>query len=53
MLYHHWYMNLDRSIHAKRLDTYALRFMMLLAVNEMKSTIDESIVDKSIKLMDW
>jgi len=53
ILYHNWYMNLDRSIHAKRLDTYALRFMMLLAVNEMKSTIDVSIVGKVIKLMDW
>ncbi len=53
ILYHNWYMNLDKSIHAKRLDTYALRFMMLLAINEMKSTIDESIVQKVIKLMDW
>lgn len=52
-LYHNWYINLDRSIHSKRLDTYALRFMMLLAVNEFKKTIDESIVEKTIKLMDW
>jgi hypothetical protein len=52
-LYHAWYMGIDRSIHAKRLDTYALRFMMLLAVNEMKKTIDRSIVEKVIRLMDW
>jgi hypothetical protein len=52
-LYDDWYRKQDRSIHAKRLDTYALRFMMLLAVNEMKSTIDEGIVEKTIKLMDW
>jgi len=52
-LYHTWYMGLDRSIHAKRLDTYALRFMMLLAVNEMKKTIDQGIVEKVIRLMDW
>jgi hypothetical protein len=52
-IYHAWYMGLDRSVHAKRLDTYALRFMMLLAVNEMKRTIDLSIVRKVIKLMDW
>jgi hypothetical protein len=52
-LYHAWYMGLDRSIHAKRLDTYALRFMMLLAVNEMKKTIDRGIVEKVIRLMDW
>lgn len=52
-LYHQWYMNLDRSIHAKRLDTYALRFMMLLTVNEMKKDIDEDIVHKVTQLMDW
>jgi hypothetical protein len=52
-LYHAWYMGLDRSIHAKRLDTYALRFMMLLAVNETKKTIDRSIVEKVIRLMNW
>lgn len=53
LLYDDWYKKQDRSIHAKRLDTYALRFMMLLAVNEMKKTIDESIVEKAIKIMDW
>ncbi len=53
LLYEHWYRNLDRSEHSKRIDTYALRFMMLIAINEKQSTIDESIVEKGIKLMDW
>jgi hypothetical protein len=52
-IYHNWYMNLERSIHAKRLDTYALRFMILLAVNELKDEIDAAIVSKVCKLMDW
>ena len=52
-LYHQWYMNGERSIHAKRLETYALRFMSLLTVNESKKEIDRDIVEKVIKLMDW
>lgn len=52
-LYHKWYLNLEKSIHTKRLDTYALRFMALLAVNELKNEVDVSIVKKVISLMDW
>jgi len=52
-IYHNWYMNLERTIHAKRLDTYALRFMILLAVNERRGRIDRDIVDKVARLMDW
>jgi hypothetical protein len=52
-LYHEWYMNLERSIHAKRLDTYALRFMILLAVNEGRLEVDSAIVSKVTELMDW
>ncbi len=36
-----------------RLDTYGLRLMPLLAINEAKTTVDETIVDKVIKLLDW
>jgi hypothetical protein len=52
-VYDKWYMNLPRSIHAKRLDTYALRFMPLLAINEDKDEVDEEIVLKVIQLCDW
>ena len=52
-LYHAWYMNLERSIHAKRLDTYALRFMTLLAVNELQPEINENIIRKVLRLMNW
>jgi hypothetical protein len=52
-LYHKWYMGLERSIHTKRLDTYALRLMPLLAVNALKEEVDEGIVKKAIALCDW
>ena len=52
-LYHRWYMNLERSVHAKRLGTYAMRFMILLAVNEYRNEIDETTVENTIQLMDW
>jgi len=52
-LFHEWYMNIPTSIHSKRLDGYALRFMVLMAINNMAETIDESIVNNAIELMDW
>jgi hypothetical protein len=52
-LYDTWYFNVERSVHAKRLDTYALRFMSLLAVNEGKTEIDQEIVEKVIALVNW
>jgi len=51
--YHDWYMGLERSVHTKRLDTYAMRLMSLLAVNELKSEVDEETVRKAIALCDW
>lgn len=52
-LFDHWYMTMTRSIHAKRLDTYALRFMSLLAVNDYKKAVDVEIVKKVTALCDW
>jgi len=52
-LYERWYFNLEQSVHTKRLDTYALRFMILLAVNAGKDEVDESVVQDVIDLMDW
>jgi len=52
-IYHRWYMDLEQSIHAKRLDTYALRFMVLMAANDGKRSIDSETVEKVIRLMDW
>jgi hypothetical protein len=52
-LYEDWYMQLEQSIHTKRLDTYAMRFMVLLAVNSHKHEVDEKIVQDVIDLMNW
>jgi len=52
-IYDEWYHNLESSVHTKRLDTYAMRIMPLLAINEMKDAIDEDIVAKTIELMNW
>jgi hypothetical protein len=52
-IYHNWYMKMERSIHAKRLDTYALRFMSLLAANDLKGEVDEETARKVIALCDW
>ena len=51
--FHDWYLNLERSLHAKRLDAYALRLMALLAVNELKTAVDLDIVDKVLSICDW
>lgn len=52
-LYHHWYMNLPRSIHSKRLDVYALRLMSLQAVVELKEEVDTEVVRGVTALCDW
>lgn len=52
-IYDDWYMSLPQSIQSKRLDTYAIRFMGLLAVNDLKTEIDEETVKKAIALCDW
>jgi len=51
--YSSWYMKLEPSIHSRRLDTYAMRFMSLLAVNNDLQLIDSGTVEKVIDLMDW
>lgn len=52
-IFHDWYMGLDRGIHTKRLDTYALRLMPLLAINSLKPKVDEETVQKILMLCNW
>jgi len=52
-LYQKWYINLEQSIHTKRLDTYTMRLMPLLAINEFMREIDKEIVEKVISLAMW
>lgn len=49
--YHHLHGINDPFV--TRLDTYGLRFMPLLAANDMKSSVDTDTVDKVIMLIDW
>jgi hypothetical protein len=42
-----------KSIHTKRLDTYASRLMILLAVNGLKTTVDLDVVQYATELADW
>jgi len=53
-LYNQWYMNQETgSVHTKRLDTYAMRLMILLTVNELEGTVSAEIVQKVTTLCDW
>ncbi|NIM03817.1 hypothetical protein GTN66_06700, partial [bacterium] len=53
-LFEFWYQNeMADSIHAKRLDTYGLRLMALLGINEGKTEIDEEITKKVITILNW
>ena len=51
-LYDDWYLTRPSTIHGKRLDTYALRFMSLLAVNDLKPEVDVDTVRKVIAMCD-
>jgi len=51
--YDHWYLNLEESIHSRRLDTYSIRLMMLLAANSLKNTIDLETAKHATALCDW
>jgi hypothetical protein len=51
-IFDNWYLNLPQSIHARRLDTYALRLMPLLAINDSKREVDVGTVRKAIALCD-
>jgi ribosomal protein L37AE/L43A len=41
------------SVHTKRIDQYGLRLMPLLALNDLKSSIDVITVNKVIALLEW
>lgn len=52
-VYNGWYFSLEGSIHARRIDTYAMRLMSLLAVNEHRTEIDIDIVKLATSIMNW
>lgn len=53
LVFDSWYRGLESSVHTKRLDTYALRFMPLLAANDSKEMVDLETVQKAIALCNW
>jgi len=52
-IYQNWYMDLEQSIHTKRLDTYSMRLMPLIALNEFKDEVDIDTIEKVIALANW
>ena len=53
-LYEDWYHNqLEKSLYANRLESYALRLMCLQAVNNSRQEVDEDIVRMVIDLCNW
>ena len=52
-LYNSWYMSLNKSVHARRIDTYAMRLLPLAAINEHKTEIDIDIVKQVTAIMNW
>ena len=53
-LWHEYYMSINRSsVHSRRLDTYGMRLMMILAANRLKKEIDEEIILDTVKLLNW
>ena len=52
-LFDKWYLSLESSVHTRRIDTYALRLMPLLAANDCKTLVDVDIVQKVVRLCDW
>src|SRR5262249_25905650 len=44
---------MPQSVHAKRLDTYAFKWMLLLALSQEQFEITTPVVDEAIKLIDY
>ena len=52
-LYNDWYINMTRSVHTKRLETYAKKLMILLTINEGLDEVCLETMEKVIKFCDW
>ena len=51
--YNNWYEGLEASVHSTRLESYCLRLVCIMAVNELKVVIDNDIIQKAICLCNW
>lgn len=52
-IYQEWYDSRESKAQAVRLDVYAQRFMLMLALNQQRSIVDADITRDVIALMDW
>jgi hypothetical protein len=48
-----WYMSLEQSVFAKRLDTYGHRLMILLSANERQKEVTPEIAEKTVALLNY
>lgn len=48
-----WYFSVNPSPFTKRLDTYGLRLMVLLAINEGSQEVTEEIASNVVQLLQW
>ncbi|MCX5884612.1 MAG: hypothetical protein NT096_01645 [Proteobacteria bacterium] len=53
VIFDKWYFSQESSPFTKRLDTYGLRLMILLTVNEMRSSISGDIAERVVTLLNW
>ena len=52
-IFDHWYFNVKPSPFTKRLDTYGLRLMILLTVNEGRQAVTEETASNVVDLLQW
>jgi len=48
-----WYESCEASDFTKRLETYGLRILMLMALSEKKRSINEDMAKRCIQLLEW
>jgi len=52
-LFESWYLAQEQSLFTKRLESYGLRFIVLLTINEHQNQVTADIVQKVIDLLSW
>jgi hypothetical protein len=52
-LFEAWYVTQEQSLFTKRLDTYAHRLLILLAINENRNEVTPDITQRVIDLLEW
>lgn len=53
VLYTEWYDALPRTLHTKRIETYAMKLMVLDALSRISSSVDKDDVKRILNICDW